>query len=62
MKPMVSPSVDDFVKGESAGRLVRINAQIPADLRKRVKAGCATEGVSMTDVIIELLEQRFPRM
>ena len=55
------PSVDDFVKGEVAGKLVRINAQITPELRKRVKAGCVAEGLSITDVIIELLEKRFPR-
>ena len=60
-KAAQAPSVEDFVKGEAAGKLVRINAQITPELRKRVKAGCVAEGLSMTDVIIELLEQRFPK-
>jgi len=38
----------------------RLNAEIPSDLHARVKAGCALEGREMTDVLIELLEQRFP--
>ena len=60
-KPSQTPSVDDFVKGELGGKLVRINAQITPELRKRVKTGCVAEGLSITDVLIELLEQRFPK-
>ncbi len=60
-KPAQAPSVDDFVKGELGGKLVRINAQITPELRRRVKVGCVAEGLSITDVLIELLEQRFPR-
>ena len=39
----------------------RIHCIIPNELHKRVKLGCVLEGVSMTDVIAELLEARFPR-
>ncbi len=52
-------SVDEFVNG--IGKTVRLNVLIPADLHKRVKATCAMEGVSMTDVVTEFLEQRFPK-
>jgi hypothetical protein len=38
----------------------RLNCLIPSALHKRVKAACATEGVSMTDVVVEFLEARFP--
>jgi hypothetical protein len=40
--------------------IARLNCIIPADLHRRVKVGCATEGVNMTDVVIEFLEGRFP--
>ena len=38
----------------------RLNADIPAELHTRVKAGCAVEGKGITQVLIELLEKRFP--
>jgi hypothetical protein len=41
---------------------VRLNCLIPADLHRRVKTGCANEGVSMTDVVVEFLEGRFPKL
>lgn len=53
--------IDDFVKGGGRSETKRLNAYIPADLHARVKAGCALEGRDMTAVLIELLEQRFPR-
>ncbi len=56
----VAPTVDEFVNGR-ASKAARLNFVIPADLHKRVKAACATEGVSMTDVVVEFLETRFPK-
>ena len=53
------PSVDQFVSG--TGKTVRLNVLLPEELHKRVKSACAIEGVSMTDVVIEFLEQRFPK-
>ena len=38
----------------------RLNADIPAELHARVKAGCALEGKGITQVLVELLEKRFP--
>ena len=38
----------------------RLNADIPAELHARVKAGCALEGKGITQVLIELLEKHFP--
>jgi len=50
--------LDAFVRAKSG--IKRLNANIPAALHARVKAGCALEGRGMTEVLIELLEQRFP--
>ena len=50
--------LDAFV--QAASKTKRLNANIPAALHARVKAGCALEGRGITDVLIELLEQRFP--
>lgn len=54
-----APSVEEFVNG--AGKTVRLNVLIPNELHKRVKMACVAEGVSMTDVVTEFLEARFPR-
>ena len=57
-----TPSLDDFVKGSSATEATsRFHCILPSELHKRVKAACATEGTSMTDVVVELLEARFPK-
>jgi len=53
--------LDDFVGGRARSGTKRLNADIPADLHARVKAGCALEGRGMTAVLIELLERRFPK-
>lgn len=53
------PSIEQFVSG--AGKPVRLNVLIPEELHKRVKSACAIERVSMTDVVVELLEARFPK-
>jgi ParG len=60
-KKPVTPevAVDRFVSGK--GPTVRINIEVPAELRARVKAGCAMEGKDIKDVITEFLEKRFPR-
>lgn len=50
--------LDSFVRPKP--KLKRLNALIPVDLHTRVKVGCALEGRGMTDVVTELLEQRFP--
>ena len=49
-----------FVRDSDKGRTKRLNAEIPAALHARVKSGCALEGRGITQVVIELLEQRFP--
>jgi len=53
------PSLDKFVKGSA--ETVRLNVLIPTELHRRVKSACAVEGVSMTEVVIEFLESRFPK-
>lgn len=39
----------------------RITVDIAEPLHHRIKVACAMEGINMTDVIRELLEQRFPK-
>lgn len=56
-KPSTS-ALDSFV--HPGKRTKRLNADIPAELHARVKAQCALEGRDMTEVIIEILEARFP--
>ena len=53
-------ALEAFVRARDEGRTKRLNCEIPAALHARVKSGCALEGRDMTQVVIELLEQRFP--
>ena len=53
-------TLEAFVRARDEGRTKRLNAEIPAALHARVKSECALEGRDMTQVVIELLEQRFP--
>ena len=52
-------TLDKFVNGRKE-ETVRLNVEIPRALRARVKARCALEGREIKDVVIELLQQRFP--
>jgi len=56
--PAVS-GLDRFLNREKE-ETVRLNVEIPRTLRARVKACCALEGREIKDVVIELLQQRFP--
>jgi len=38
----------------------RFTIDVPVELHKRVKAGCAQRGVNMCDLVRELLEREFP--
>lgn len=58
--PNAVPTMDEFVSGRTE-KPARLNFVIPNELHKRVKAACANEGVSMTDVVVEFLESRFPK-
>ena len=51
--------LDKFVSGVKV-ETVRLNVEIPKTLRARVKSCCALEGREIKDVVIELLEKRFP--
>ena len=59
--------LDTFVSGSGkretrrGGELKRLNAMIPAALHQRMKVACAQAGTDMTTVLIELLEERFPK-
>jgi hypothetical protein len=50
---------DQFVNGGKGG-MARLNVQIPKTLHTRVKVRCAMEERDIKDVVIELLEKRFP--
>jgi len=38
----------------------RFTIDVPVELHKRVKAGCAQRGVKMCDLLREVLEREFP--
>jgi ParG len=58
-EPASVPSVEEFVSGPE--KTIRLNVLIPAELHKRVKAGCAMQGVTMSEIVLEFLQQRFPK-
>lgn len=53
-------ALDAFVRDSNKGKTKRLNAEIPAALHARVKSGCALEERDITQIVIELLEKRFP--
>ena len=53
-------ALDAFVQPEKNVATKRLNLNIPAELHRRVKTRCASEGTEMTEAIIRLLEQHFP--
>jgi hypothetical protein len=57
--PAAVATLDKFVNGGKE-ETVRLNVEIPKVLRARVKARCAMEGREIKDVVLELLQQRFP--
>lgn len=58
-----SPSVlDSFVNPARERATKRLNLNISAGLHARIKAQCALDGRDMTEVLVELLEARFPAM
>ena len=38
----------------------RFTIDVPVELHRRVKAGCAQRGLKMADVLRDLLEREFP--
>lgn len=59
-KPDVA-ALDTFVNPGAGKQTKRLNAEIPAALHSRMKSQCALQGRDMTDVLIEILEQYFPK-
>lgn len=58
-KPQRRPqSADEFVTGKEKPK--RLTIDVPADLHRRAKAGAASEGVFIADLVRDFLEQRFP--
>jgi hypothetical protein len=58
-----SAALDAFVTGEkrSAGeKHKRFTFDVPESLHRRVKAGCATRGIDMADLMRAYLEKEFP--
>ncbi|MYB53178.1 MAG: hypothetical protein F4X77_13425 [Acidobacteriia bacterium] len=53
-------ALDALVRARDEGKTKRLNAAIPASLHARVKSARALEGRDRTQVVIALLEQRFP--
>ena len=45
---------------EPSGPMKRFTIDVPVELHKRVKAGCAQRGLKMCDLLRELLEREFP--
>jgi len=41
-------------------RMKRFTIDVPADLHRRIKTECASEGLQMADVLRQMLEIRFP--
>jgi hypothetical protein len=59
-EPQSPDALDSFVNSEKTKQTKRLNLNIQAALHARIKAQCALEGRDMTDVLIEVLEARFP--
>jgi hypothetical protein len=62
-KPAAPPdALDKFVSGgkDAKADTVRLNIDVPRQMRNRIKASCATAGRNMNEVLIEMLEERFP--
>lgn len=66
-KPSSTPtppsSADDWVHDRQrpvAEPTKRLTIDIPQSLHRRVKTGCAIEGVVMADEVRDFLEERFP--
>jgi len=54
-------ALDAFVQPKKSDGIKRLNINIPVELHRRVKTRCASEGMEMTETIIRLLEQNFPK-
>lgn len=57
--PPAAASADSFVQG-AKDATIRLNLDIPRTLHARIKSQCAMQSRNMREVVMELLESRFP--
>ena len=55
-KPVMARAASAAAPATGPRETVRLNVELPANLRRRVKARCAIDGRDIRDVVIELLE------
>lgn len=57
-------SLDTFVgvspKHPTGEKMKRLTIDVPQNLHRRVKAGCAVRGIEMASLMREFLEKEFP--
>lgn len=52
---------DNLAALQHAGEAVeKLSVDLPASLKRRLKVGCANEGLTITQVVCELIAERFP--
>lgn len=56
---------ESWVEGKAkpsigSGPTKRLTVDVPADLHKRIKVDCAATGRQISDVVRELLDQKYP--
>ena len=61
-KKSAAQTADDWVatRGEGTGKMKRFTIDVSEALHARIKVDCASRGAKMSDVIREMLEERFP--
>ena len=60
-RPAPAADPEQWVEQRTADeRQKRMTFDVPESLHRRVKAGCAQRGVTIREVILELLEREFP--
>lgn len=60
-QPEIAPTPEAWVENRTADeKQKRMTFDVPESLHKRVKIGCAGRGVTIRDMILELLEREFP--
>ncbi len=59
-----APSAEQWVKGHphgtESGSMKRLTIDIDEALHRRLKAGCATRGAKIADVVRDLIAREFP--
>jgi hypothetical protein len=56
----IAPEPEQGSIEPSTVKMKRLTIDVPEELHRRIKIGCAQRGVKMADVIRELLEKYFP--